>query len=81
MQREYPWQKRRQQAAQQSQSQIGMCKRCGEAYADVGTDQQRLAWMAGHGENCAHPAEAIDLAVSETMLRILLAMPEGVAAN
>lgn len=58
-----------------------MCKRCGEAYADVGTDAQCMAWMATHGDACTRKPEPVDVDVQAIMLNILLSMPEGVVAN
>lgn len=66
---------------QRRRREIGVCKCCGEAYVDIGTDAQRSAWMANHGADCKYPPERIDLAVQEYMLNILLSMPDGVVAQ
>ena len=65
----------------QKRAYIGMCKRCGEAYADVGTEAQRMAWMAGHGADCTREPEVLDVDMQAMLLKILLAMPANSPAH
>lgn len=59
---------------------IGMCKNCGEAYIDCGTNEQRSAWMSTHGAACTRPKEDTDPEQAGFMLRILASMPERMLA-
>jgi hypothetical protein len=65
----------------QKRACIGMCKRCGEAYADIGTTAQRKAWMASHGEACTREPETVDVDLQAFMLKVLLAMPADSPAH
>jgi hypothetical protein len=66
---------------QQRRACIGMCKNCGEAYSDCGTDDQRIAWMSTHGAACTRPKdEDMDLERMGVMLRVLYTMPESMLA-
>ena len=70
-----------QQERDEGSRQVGMCKRCGEAYYDIGTTAQRKAWMATHGADCTREPEQMDLATTQIMLKVLLAMPTATVAQ
>lgn len=68
---------------QRKRCEIGMCRRCGEAYIDSGTNAQRVAWLELHGAACKRPQDPMtaDPIACEVALNALLALDPASPAN